>query len=260
MSLVSRETWNPGRFVAAALGMAFVGAIGILALVLWQSVVFAVVTATLWEPPLSGPRSQIVSTISLGLAMGMTGAGYVVYTNRSWGFVDVRWPSLRDVAWTGVGLVGLFALLQALSVLLDALGISAAQHTTTEAAKTEPSLLLPLIPLSILVVGPAEELVYRNVVQKGLYEHAPRAVAVLTASVIFALVHIPAYAAGASTSALVATLAIIFTLSLVLGTIYERTENLVVPAVVHGGYNAVLFGLDYLDKTATVAPDLLALL
>ncbi|NHN41553.1 CPBP family intramembrane metalloprotease [Halorubellus sp. JP-L1] len=257
MSLESRDAWNPGRFVAAALGMALVGATGILALVLWQSVVYSLVTATIWEPPLSGARSQIVSTISLGLGMAMTGAGYVVYTNRSWAFIDVQWPSLRDLAWIAVGLVGLFALLQVVSILLDVLGISAAQHTTTEAAKTEPSLLLPLIPLSILVVGPAEELVYRNVVQKGLYEHAPRVVAVLTASVIFSLVHIPAYAAGASTSALVATLAIIFTLSLVLGTVYERTENLVVPAVVHGGYNAVLFGLDYLDQTASVALALL---
>jgi membrane protease YdiL (CAAX protease family) len=210
------------------------------------------VTDVFWEAPLSGARQQIVSTLALGAATTMTAAIYLVYTGRSVSFVDVRAPSLRAVGWAVGGLVSLFALLQVISVAFAAFGVSTTQHSTTQAAQSEPSLLLPLIPLSLLVIGPGEELLYRNVVQKGLYEHAPRWVAVLTGSVIFALVHIPAYSTGGTTSQLLATLAVIFTLSIVLGVVYERTENLLVPAFVHGSYNAILFGFDYLDKTAAV--------
>ena len=250
MSVESRGAWSPGRFVAAALAMAFVGAVGIFAIAVWQTVLIGVVTDVVWEPPLSGARQQIVSTVALGLATTMTAGIYLAYTNRSLSFLDVRTPTLREVAWAVGGLVALFALLQVISVAFETFGISTSQHSTTQAAESEPSLLLPLIPLSLLIIGPGEELLYRNVVQKGLYEHAPRWAAVLTGSVIFSLVHIPAYSTGGTTGQLVATLAVVFTLSLVLGTVYERTENLLVPAFVHGSYHAILFGFEYLEKTA----------
>jgi membrane protease YdiL (CAAX protease family) len=32
--------------------------------------------------------------------------------------------------------------------------------------------------------------------------------------------------------------------------VYERSRNLLVPAFVHGSYNALLFGFEYLDATA----------
>ncbi|WP_323675340.1 CPBP family intramembrane glutamic endopeptidase [Halorubellus sp. PRR65] len=258
MSVESREGWSPGRFVAAALAMAFVGAVGIFAIAVWQTVVYGLVTDVVWEPPLSGARQQILSTVALGLATTMTAGIYLTYTNRSLSFLDVRTPTLREVAWAVGGIVALFALLQVISVAFEAFGISTSQHSTTQAAASEPSLLLPLVPLSLLIIGPGEELLYRNVVQKALYEHAPRWMAVLTASVIFSLVHIPAYSTGGTTGQLVATLTVIFTLSLVLGTVYERTENLLVPAFVHGSYNAILFGFEYVEQTAgLVAPTLL---
>jgi membrane protease YdiL (CAAX protease family) len=34
-------------------------------------------------------------------------------------------------------------------------------------------------------------------------------------------------------------------LSLILGATYEDTDNLVVPSVIHGGYNALIFGSMY---------------
>jgi len=36
-------------------------------------------------------------------------------------------------------------------------------------------------------------------------------------------------------------------LGVVLGYLYERTQNVVVPALVHGVHNAVIFGLQYLS-------------
>jgi hypothetical protein len=253
MSVASGDAWRPGRFVATALVMVVVGAVGILAISVWGSVLYAVAASVVWEAPLSGGQRQIVSTLAIGAATTMTTAGYLLYSGRSWAFLDVEVPTLRDLAWAIGGVVALFGLLQLISYAFVAFGVSAAEHTTTEAAQTDPSLLLPLIPLSLLVVGPGEELLYRNIVQKGLYDSAPTPVAVLTASVIFSLVHIPAYASGDTTGELAATLAIIFTLSLVLGTVYARTENLLVPAFVHGSYNAIVFATAYLDAAGQVA-------
>ena len=60
----------------------------------------------------------------------------------------------------------------------------------------------------------------------------------------FAVAHVFAYASANPVATLV-SLVVVFVLSLVLGTIYERTDKLTVAAFVHGTYNAVLFGLLY---------------
>jgi hypothetical protein len=39
--------------------------------------------------------------------------------------------------------------------------------------------------------------------------------------------------------------AIIFGVAVVLGALYEYTDNVVVPALAHGAYNAVLFVTSY---------------
>jgi membrane protease YdiL (CAAX protease family) len=43
-----------------------------------------------------------------------------------------------------------------------------------------------------------------------------------------------------------------FVLALVLGTVYEFTGNLTVPAFVHATYNAVQFAGAYLTSTGTI--------
>jgi len=57
-------------------------------------------------------------------------------------------------------------------------------------------------------------------------------------SLVFALAHVPAYAGdGTAVSHTVLTAS-----SLILGWLHERTDNLVVPALVHGVYDVLLFG------------------
>ena len=48
---------------------------------------------------------------------------------------------------------------------------------------------------------------------------------------------------------LVAGLAVVFALSLALGWVYYRTENLVVPILVHGAFNAIQFAGLYVRMT-----------
>jgi membrane protease YdiL (CAAX protease family) len=45
---------------------------------------------------------------------------------------------------------------------------------------------------------------------------------------------------------------IAFILALVLGATYEYTDNLTVPAVIHGAYNAIQFTIAYLTATGGV--------
>lgn len=248
MARGTEERWDVARFLASALVLTAVGVVGLFAISLWSVVLRDVATAMLWEAPLSKPRLQIVTTFGLGAGTLMTVAGYLAWSDRTVEFLDVSWPSLRDVAWTVVGLVGLFVVLYVISSAFQLFGISTSPHTTSEAANENPALLLPLIPLSVLLIGPGEELLFRNVIQKALYDTAPRWMAIITASFVFALVHFSAYSSG-TTGQILASLSIVLALSVVLGVIYERTENVVVPALVHGSYNAITFGLLYLEQT-----------
>ena len=111
-----------------------------------------------------------------------------------------------------------------------------------------PIFLLALVPLSFLAIAPGEELVFRNIVQKYLYEAFSRRTAVLVASVAFAAVHFQQYASPNPVATLT-TLCIVFSLSLVLGWTYYRTENLYVPIFVHGAFNAIQFAGLYVRLT-----------
>jgi membrane protease YdiL (CAAX protease family) len=99
--------------------------------------------------------------------------------------------------------------------------------------------------LSVLVIGPSEELLFRGVVQRYLSGVFSRAGAIGVTSVLFAVIHAPTFALAASglNSAVVA--GTIFAISMTLGYAYALTDNLVVPTVVHGVYDATLFGVAY---------------
>jgi membrane protease YdiL (CAAX protease family) len=168
---------------------------------------------------------------------------YLRESDRDRGFLDVSLPDLRGAGLAVGGLVAVFAALYGLDALYGALGVETASHGAAEGlAGAGPTVLAAAVASSVLLVGPSEEVVYRNLVQKPLYGQFSRPVAVVFASGVFAAVHWPAYAAlGAPAESVAATLAVVFVLALVLGAVYAATENVVVPAVVHGVYNAVTF-------------------
>ena len=66
------------------------------------------------------------------------------------------------------------------------------------------------------------------------------------ASVIFMLIHLPAYGLGDTALASIAlSLTALFVGSMIFGSIYEWTGNLTVVALVHGVYNSILLVLLY---------------
>lgn len=186
----------------------------------------------------------------VGQGVGLVGVGLVYLSSRdlTMTYLRLEWPSGRDVAWALAATLGLMATLAVVLVVVEVLGLSASDHSTVQSAQDNPQILLPLIPLSILVTGPAEELLFRGIIQTRLQEGFGTAAAVLLATLVFTLVHIPAYYGPG----LPTTLGILFVLGLFLGGIYEYTGNLVVPIVAHGLYNAISFGMVYARATGAV--------
>ncbi|MFB6128938.1 MAG: lysostaphin resistance A-like protein [Halorhabdus sp.] len=192
-------------------------------------------------------------TVQYSLTMIASGAGMVALAGvYLWlhdlgpAYLDVKLPSLRDIGYSVLGFVFLFGALIVVSLLTQALGVQTAQHSVSQTVEETGSveIYLALAPLSFLVIAPAEELFYRNIVQKSLYDWFSRRRAVLIASALFALIHIPAYYTR-GVIPLLTTLPILFVLALVLGESYRRTRNLIVPILIHAVFNAIQFLLQY---------------
>ena len=235
----------------AAITFTGIGVVGFVAMTAWAIVIAIVAVPTLFGislTDLSMPQQAMVSQVSTVLGVGCVAVGYLVWTGRGLSFIDLEWPSLRDFGWVVAGIIALVVVANAIAAILTTTGTESETHGSIEAAAEDPELLLVLMVASIVVIGPFEELLYRNVIQKGLYAYFSKAGAVVVASVPFVLVHFSAYSGGHLGQTIV-SLGLVFTLSLLLGAIYARTENLVVPALVHGLYNALVFYSAYLGMT-----------
>jgi membrane protease YdiL (CAAX protease family) len=234
-----REDISLGRpfAVYAAFGLS------LLSLLLGQSISLVAVVVLGVDVPAEVLLPVLFVVEYLGAVV--VALGFLYVTRRGFAYLDPHIPSLRDIGAIAVGLLALFALWAASILVIEGLGLPSAEHALFDPEENDPRLLLLLVPLVLLVNGPVEELLYRNVVQKYLDEQFSTAVAIVVASVVFAVAHIPAYLTAASGPlAIGVTLGLLFGLSCVLGTLYVRTRNLVVVAAVHGLYNGtLLFGL-----------------
>jgi hypothetical protein len=159
------------------------------------------------------------------------------------GWIGVRVPGLRDLGAVGLGYGLALGFGIGGAILVSSFGVEAGSNQAAELASQDPSVLLLLIPASFVLIGPGEELLFRGIVQGRLRESFSAPVAVALASVIFAAVHYVAL--SGSPQARLVTVAILVGPALVFGAAYELTDNLVVPSLIHGAYNATLFTLLY---------------
>jgi membrane protease YdiL (CAAX protease family) len=192
------------------------------------------------------PLLSIVISLALATGVGFGGVAllYLRFRGRGIDYVGLDVPSLRDVAFVVGGYIASFALLIAASVILSQTGTETAPNTAAEVGMENPEILLLLIPASLLLIGPGEELLYRGVVQNRLGEALPAPVAIILASLIFASIHF--FSLSGAPQARLVSISVLVLPTLVFGTMYELTDNLVVPALIHGFYNATLFSLLYL--------------
>lgn len=153
-------------------------------------------------------------------------------------------PGLRDV---GVMIGGYFLAFAGVLVgglVISQFPVETGRNQVADIAINNPGIILYLIPVMLFIVGPSEELLFRGVVQGRLREAFGAVPSVLIASVAFAGMHGIALVGGSTVGNLL-VLTLLLSPALVLGASYEYTDNIVVPAVIHGVYNSTLVLLLY---------------
>jgi membrane protease YdiL (CAAX protease family) len=236
---VQRRAIRRGKQFDAIVGATLFGWIGFGGMLAWRVTLLwlfqPLVDAGLPEPVLD----PVIVTISFGLGALTVAAVYLRVFDHDLGFIDASWPSLRELGYTLGGVTGVTVVLSGSSRLLQFVGTPEPEYIIVERTADTPELLLVLLVVSVLVVGPGEELLYRNVVQKSLYDAFSRRSAIMIASVIFTTIHSFVYSIALDTPmAVLGTLVALLVFSLGLGWLYSRTGNVVVPAAVHGLYSA----------------------
>ena len=235
---VTRRVPAPVQAVLAALLLAVVGLGG------GSLAVEALLVAAPALPVL--PETVLRVLLLQGVTFGGVSALYLRLRGIPTDYVGVSVPELEGWILAGAGyvlaLVGAFSMI---FVVVFLLGLTPAQNRAAELGAEDPRVFLALLVLAVLVIGPGEELLFRGVVQSRLRETFSAPVGVGLATVIFAAAHAPSLAGPTSGVALTVTLLTVPALAFAL--VYERTNNIVVPAVAHGAYNATLFGLAYVS-------------
>lgn len=244
-----------GRVDERLLLLSLFGALGVIAgAFLLAAIASSVVMALLGVRTLETLQGQpdlytLVNAVSF-VGFIVAAVGYLSVRNE-WEVVHVRRPTLRDLAIVVVGVVALGVAATATSMVVSAImalldsvfGVDSEFGTNSviEAGRRNPTSFLYMIPVALFLVGPGEELVFRGVVQ-GLFRRVIGVVpAILVASLLFGLGHYFAIASGNAWTYIFVAGA----MGVVLGAVYEYTENIAVPAAIHGIWNATLFALNW---------------
>jgi len=238
------DTLSRNRVVGS---MTLLGAIALLVGIVIGSLTLGLIGGPLSISP-SAPSGQLLFTF--GTYAGIFGVGFVYLLRYELpaSYVRVSVPRWRDIGWTLVTLIVLVGLSALIPILISWLGLPFTDHSIADTIAANPAIALLFLPLSIFLVGPAEEFLYRGIIQTRLREVFDAGLAIFVASIIFAVVHFPAYLDPSNVLGTVVTVfVILLPLGAILGAVYEHTENLVVPALAHGFYNAVTYGLLYMD-------------
>jgi len=228
---------------------------GFLVLILFQSLAFGLMGISSTEQLRQLPLLYAAVSALPGLSFVVASIGYMQMRDDRELF-GISLPSPSDLLWIGGGLVGIVAayllassLVTVISTLLSTLfgiTVSAGENTIIGVIEANPEIVLYLIPVTVFVVAPGEELLFRGVVQGLLRRSLGVVPAIAGASLLFGGIHVVSIGSGDAWTYVVVASA----LGAVLGAAYEYTENLVVPIVIHAVWNAALFALTYYQVMA----------
>ena len=218
--------------VILAAGVAVAAAVGVLG---WVGI------------PQDGPLGLAVVSVAQFTGFGVVAWWFLRIPTVGGVLYRIR-PTRADLRWIAVGIAVLLGFFAVANWLLGVLAIESAESVLATQGAEQPIYYLYLIPVTILLVGPIEELVFRGIIQGLLRESLGTAPAIVAASLIFAGVHVGAYAGGG----LGATLMFIAGLGAVLGVLYERSRSVAAVAVVHGLFNALQFAGLYLTSSGAL--------
>lgn len=217
----------------AAVGLALLAASAVTAPIVAFAVRLGLVApdTTAW---------QLLQTVVQFTGFLSAALGYLALTDQ-WDLLRYSRPTLREGGVVVVAAAGLLALQYGSLFALSRVGLTTGQNQAVVPVGDPVSYYLAMILVSILVVGPVEEVLFRGVVQGGLRRAFAAVPSILVASGLFGVIHlVGVQGTGAERWAYVAIAA---GLGCILGSLYERTENLLVPGLAHGVYNAAIYAL-----------------
>lgn len=242
MTQLTSRVWAVTTAIGLTYGSYVVGGIVVLAV----STALAVVGVRVSTHP---SLRLLLSTVLLqGATFGGIAIVYLKVRSLSFDFAPFTIPNQQDGVVILGGIVALLGLLFTASSVISSLGLKSAQNQVVEIGQQNPTVFLLLIPLSFLLIGPGEELLFRGLVQGTLREAIHPTRAVVLASALFASIHL----FSLSGEGKLVYIGVAFVLALVLGATYEYTGNLTVPALIHGAYNAVQFAGAYVTATGSL--------
>jgi len=208
-------------------------------------VVLAMLPLAVVVPVAAGADAALgdrVGTPLVGIAMFevaclLVAGGYLLLAGEP--VVGLALPTNSELLLALLAVPFPFALEAVTDPLLDRLGVE------VEGSLTIGDGQLPwFVAVSLLLVGPAEELLYRGVVQGLLVRPLGTGGGVLLMALLFGAVHYPSYGAE-SLADIDAGVAVgglqTATVGVVYGALYVATGNLLVPLLTHSLYDAALF-------------------
>lgn len=194
------------------------------------------------------PEGFQILPLALGSGLGTlaTAVAFMAWTGNLGEYVD--FPGFSATA-LGIGVLAGIALVLVQGALTYAFALLEVGEpfgavSQTVAGRGVP-VLVGMVLVNLLVTAPAEELLFRNAIQKKLADSQPVAVAVLGASCLFTLVHVPDLLVEGGGAPVTGSVEILLN-GLVYGGLYARFGRIDVPIVAHGLYNGAVFVLAYL--------------
>lgn len=199
----------------------------------------SILDSTILDDPYAASRDALLTYMVLNfLGFFVAGAAYMAITGRGWDFIDIRMPNRSDLKWMIGGLVITLVFYYLVGIIATVLDLPAAESDIVLMLGDDVMMVLAMMLIVLFLNAPAEEFLFRNVIQKRLYDSFSEIGAVIVASLIFVLPHLPSYMLLAESHvATVVSLTILFGGSMVMGYAYLRTRNILVPTAIHAGMN-----------------------
>lgn len=215
-------------------------AIGLAALLslLPLAVVAVVLAATALAFGENTVERPAVGIAAIELSMLAVAAGFLLLRPAAIADVGLTAPDAADIALGAAFLPITYLTMGLQSVVARLFDVDPGESDLGEFSTPA------VVAIALVVVGPAEELLYRGVVQELLVGPLGTAGGILVMALLFGLVHYPSYGAS-SVRDIDAGVALGMAGTSVggaaFGALYVLTGTLVVPMVVHSVYDALLF-------------------
>ena len=202
------------------------GADGLVAAMLF----FAVQVLVLLILPGKGYTTMQQATLPFGIAGVLTylAARLVYWRSKASGIPCVKGGSHPwRLGMAGAALATGFAMMH--TTLLQANGVLPRTAPIPDGLWNWPWLLA----LTVLAAPLCEDFIFRGLLQGGLRRSLPAWQAIVTSSLVFAIMHPPA------------SMLPVFVLGLCTGWTYEKSGSLLAPMLVHAGYNVAMLACQF---------------